>query len=170
MHSPHTRGCAALSMVCDGHALCLRMLLLCGAFILLSLSSGTAQRASLAGGARRVGVGLAAFEARRRRSDRRHARGVGAFAVRGLLANFPVSGWWCSVCQVIWVAKNPSPGQDGGYTASRATILLGNVVRAPHARARASHWSMGCYNNYLIITLIGLYRQRHECMLIGQSG
>ena len=33
--------------------------------------------------------------------------------------------------------------RDGGYTASRATIFLGNVVRAPHARARTSHWSMG---------------------------
>ena len=42
---------------------------------------------------------------------------------------------------------NASPEQEGGYTASRATIFLGNVVRAPHARARTSHWSMGGYKS-----------------------
>ena len=41
--------------------------------------------------------------------------------------------------------KSLSWTSEGGYTASRATIFLGNVVRAPHARARTSHRSMGGY-------------------------
>ena len=99
--------------------------------------------------------------ARARREPERVARGAGSrrgtsagrtatFVLLSpgvLWQTFPFpDGWgWCSLCQRIRVQINASPEQEGGYTASRATIFLGNVVRAPHARARTSHWSMGGY-------------------------
>jgi len=51
------------------------------------------------------------------------------------IGKLPLSGW-VVLATSFGSTKNASPEQEGGYTASRATIFLGNVVRAPHARAR----------------------------------
>ena len=60
---------------------------------------------------RGVGVGLAAFDAQRRRSDRRHAQRCGCFrrylGLPRALATFPFRNGWCSLCQRISVTKSP---------------------------------------------------------------
>ena len=83
-------------------------------------------------GARHVVVGLAAFEAWRRRSDRRHASEAWVLSPFGLadpaLGNeLSFSGWVVLGLPRHLRGQNPSPRQEGGYTASRATIFLGNV-------------------------------------------
>ena len=42
-----------------------------------------------------------------------------------------------------------------GFAIACDSIFLGNVVRAPHARARASHWSMGAYNIFHSTSYVG---------------